>query len=111
MELAFAERELRDLCLNGFLAEQTLGKQVAEKLKARLADFAAVAAVSELFVLPGRLRELSDDRRGQLVVDLSEGKQLVFTGGHAKERLLESGEIDWSCVRRVKILGVEEGHE
>lgn len=88
-----------------------MGRSVAEKLKGRLADFAAASAVSELFMLPGRLRELSADRRGQLVVDLSEGKQLVFQGGHAKERLLESGEIDWSRVRRVKILGVEEGHE
>ena len=111
MELTFANRELRDLCLNDHLARKSFSDDVAEKLKARLADFAAVSFVSDLFVLPGNVRELTGARRGQMVVNLSDGEQLIFQSGHIKERALASGEVDWSRIRRVKILGVENGHE
>jgi hypothetical protein len=84
---------------------------VAGKLKSRLADLAAASVVSDLFLLPGRLRELLNERRGLLVMDLIDGQQLVLQGGHVKERLLQSGQVDWSRVRRVKILRLENGHE
>lgn len=111
MELAFSEKHFRDLCLNESFARQALGVPVAEKLKNRLADLAAASVASDLFMLPGKFRELLNDRRGHLVVDLIDGQQLVFQGGHVKERLLQSGEVDWARVRRVKILGLENGHE
>jgi hypothetical protein len=44
-------------------------------------------------------------------MDLVDGQQLVFQVGHVKERSLQSGAIDWSRVRRIKILGLENGHE
>lgn len=111
MELTFADKEFRDLCLNETLAKQTLGKPLAEKLKARLADLAAVSTVSDLFMLPGSPRELANDKRGHMVVDLVNGYMLVFKSGHIKERILTSGDIDWSRVRRIKILGLENGYD
>lgn len=111
LELAFANKEFRDLCLNESLARQTFGEPLAERLKRRLADLAAASVVSDLLMLPGRPRELTNDRRGHMVMDLIDGQQLVFQGGHVKERVLQSGDIDWSRVRRVKILGLENGHE
>lgn len=111
MELAFSEKKFRELCLNDSIARQALGDLVAEKLKSRLADIAATSDASDLFMLPGRLRELLHDRKGHLVMDLVDGQQLVFQVGHVKERSLQSGAIDWSRVRRIKILGLENGHE
>lgn len=111
MELAFSDKQLRDLCLNESLARQAFGVAVAEKLKTRLADLAAVSVASELSMLPGRFRELSSDRRDYLVLDLIDGWQLIFQSGHVKERLLDTGEVDWSRIRRVKILKVEHDHE
>ena len=111
MDLAFANRDFRDLCLNEFLARQALGDALAEKLKSRLADLVAASVVLDLFLLPGKPRELIDGRQGHMVMDLIDGQQLVFRCGHVKERVLQSGNIDWSRVRRVLILGLESGHE
>lgn len=111
MELAFADRSFRDLCLNEPLAIQALGRPLAEKLKSRLADFAAAFVVSDLFMLPGKPRELADGRRGHMVTDLINKQQLIFQSGHMKPRVLISGDIDWSQVRRILIIGLENGHE
>lgn len=111
MELTFANKEFRDLCLNESLAMQVLGPPLAEKLKRRLADLVAVSFVTDLFALPGRPRELSNDRHGRMVIDLINGQQLVFQSGHIRERILQSGAVDWSRVRRIKILGLESSHD
>lgn len=110
LELAFLSKDFRDLCLNESLAQQTLGPQVAGKLKARLADLAAAAFVSEIFGLPGRPRELAGHRVGDVAVDLANGQQLVFQAGHVEARLLPTGVVDWTRVRRIKILGLERDH-
>jgi len=111
LELAFADRNFRDLCLNEFLARQALGDALAEKLKGRMADLAAAFVVSDLFMLAGKPRELTGGRRGYMVLNLIDRQQLVFQGGHVKERVLQSGDVDWARVRRVLILGLENGHE
>lgn len=111
MELAFSDKKFRDLCLNEFLARRILGARIAEKLKSRLADLVAASVVADLFMLPGRPRELANDRQGYIVIDLIDEQQLVFQSGHIKGRMLPSGEVDWSRVRRVKILALENGHE
>lgn len=111
MELTFADKKFRDLCLNESIAKQALGSPLAEKLKRRLADLAAVSFVSDLFALPGRPREISNDRQDNMVIDLINGQQLVFQSGHIHERLLQSGAVDWSRVRRIKLLGLENGHD
>ncbi len=111
MELAFTDKNFRDLCLNEFLAIQVLGAPLAGKLKRRLADLAAATFVSDLFALPGRPRELMNNRSGDMVIDLINGQQLVFQNGHIKVGFLQSGSVDWTRVRRVKILGLENGHD
>lgn len=110
MELAFTDKVFRDWCVNRSLARQALGLPLADRLNRRLADLAAAAVVSEIFGLPGRPRELSGERQGHIAVDLLDGQQLVFQSGHVKAPLHPSGNVDWSRVRRVKILGLENGH-
>lgn len=107
MELAFAERELRAVCLNELKAVQELGPRAAEKLKRRLADLAAASTVSDLFGFPGRPRQ-HHDHLSQVVVDLIDGWQLFFESGHVKSRMLDNGEIDWARTKRIKILRLEK---
>lgn len=111
MELAFADRSFRDLCLNESLAREAFGGSLAEKLKSRLADLAAAYVASDLLALAGKPRELTGDRRGQMVMDIVDKQCLVFQSGHANERLLQSGDVDWSRVRRILIFGLESCHE
>lgn len=111
MELTFADKKFRDLCLNESLAIQALGPPLAEKLKRRLADLVAVSFVADLFALPGQPRELIDNRPSHIVMDLINGQQLIFQSGHVKTPLLQSGAVDWSRVRRVQIIGLESSHD
>lgn len=110
MELAFAERELRALCLNEFSAVQELGTRVAEKLKRRLADLAAAPTASDLFGLPGNPRP-HPDCPTQIVVNLIDGWQMYFESGHLKMRVFDTGEIDWAQTKRVKILRLENSND
>jgi len=90
---------------------QVLGFPLAEKLKRRLADLVAVSFVADLFALPGQPRELIGNRSGHIVIDLINGQQLICQSGHVRTPLLQSGAVDWSRVRRVKILGLENSHD
>lgn len=108
MELAFAEKSFRDLCYNESLAKQAYGPMLAGKLKRILADLAAVTVVTDLFLLPGSARELTGSLQGRMVINVVDEHQLVFQIGHINPPLLQSGEVDWSRVRRIKILGLEK---
>lgn len=111
MELAFAEKNFRDLCYNELLAKQAYGSMLAGKLKRTLADLGAATVVTDLFLLPGNTRELTGGLRGQMVINLVDEHQLVFQAGHVNPPVLQSGEVDWSRVRRIKLLGLEKNHE
>lgn len=111
MELSFAEKNFRDLCYNETLAKQVYGSTVAGKLKRILADLGAVTVAADLFALPGNARALSGDLQGRMVINVVDEHQLVFQVGHINPPLLQSGEVDWSRVRRIKILGLEKNHE
>lgn len=105
MELAFADRGFRDMCLNDTIMKQELEVELAAQLKSRLADLAAVDYVSEL--LAGKPKELDGDRSDQMSLSLTDNNHLIFKSGHTKPRTLESGKVDWSNVSRIKILGIE----
>lgn len=111
MELAFAEKNFRDLCCNETLARQAYGNLLSGKLKRILADLGAATVVSDLLLLPGSPRELTGDFRGRMVINLVDEYQLVFQAGHVNPPVLQSGEVDWSRVRRIKLLGLEKNHE
>lgn len=110
MELAFDKREFRDVCATSVLAQRQFGARLAHSLQARLADLSAIAVVSEVFNLPGRSRELKEPRQGTIVMNLTNDHWLAFISGHIKPRLLPTKAVDWSKVRRIRILGIENGH-
>lgn len=89
-----------------------LGSHLAEKLISRLADFQAAAAMSDLLALPGSPRELAGTRSGQMSIDLVDGNQLVFIPPlEHQAAAAASSSVNWSNVRRIKILGLERGNE
>lgn len=109
LELAFAEKSLRQLCENEAIAQRKLGVSVAEKLKRRLADMRAATSVKDLVV--GAPRELEGACQHQIAVDLCDGYRIVFCANHNNVPFLESGAIDWTQVSRVKILRIECNHD
>ena len=109
LELAFETKSLRRLCESEARAKRDLGSNVADKLKNRLADMRAIACAKDLVV--GHPRELDGPRVGQMAVDLSQGYRITFCANHPTVPRLGTGDVDWSRVRRIKVLAIEKNHE
>jgi toxin HigB-1 len=108
LEIAFAEKKLRRLCEREESARRSFGVEVAEKLKARLADLRAASCVKEL--VAGRPRQGARNRRNHVTVDISRGCRLVICANHRAVPKMDNGTIDWSRVNRVKVLDIESDH-
>ncbi len=103
MELAFLNKNLRQVCENEDIAKSNLGGEVAEKLKNRLADLRAVNSVDKLPVgNPKKMGENPPLYR----IELINGVFIFITPNHVKPLKLKSGLVDWSRVRRIKIIQI-----
>ncbi|MBD2501386.1 type II toxin-antitoxin system RelE/ParE family toxin [Anabaena azotica] len=117
MEITFAGSKLQKLCEEKNLAQKELGANCAKKLKARLADLAAVSCVAELTA--GCPHQLKGDRAGQYALDIDQskagrgrgGKRLVFEPDHDPVPLRQDGSIDWSKVTAVCIVFIGDYHD
>ena len=105
LELAFANKSLRQLCESEAKATRGFGGRVAQRLRRRLADLRAATSVKDL--VAGRPRELESVRRRNVSVELAEGSRIVFCANHNTIPMLSSGGVDWSSVSRIKILRIE----
>ncbi|MDO8261703.1 MAG: hypothetical protein Q7T21_00605 [Gallionella sp.] len=105
LEIAFAEKSDRQLCENEAIAVRKLGTKVADKLKRRLADLRAATSVKD--IVAGKPEVLFGKYKHQIAVELCDGYCLVFCANHNTNPLLESDELDWSRVSRIKILRIE----
>lgn len=105
MELAFDTKSLRTICESEPHARRELGPNVAETLKHRLADMHAATSPKDL--VAGRPRELPrSGTQPRMALDLSDGLSILFCANHPKAPLTARGDLDWSRVNRVKILGI-----
>lgn len=95
---------LRETCENEDRAIYELDVHVAKNLKSRLADLRAATSVTEL--IAGQPREIEGPCHPNFEVDLGGNYLLVFCANHKNIPVLESSAVDWSQVRRVKILRI-----
>lgn len=105
LEIAFAEKSDRQLCENEAIAVRKLGAKLADKLKRRVADLRAATGVKD--IVAGKPQVLLGKHKHQIAVELCDGYCLVFCANHNMNPLLQSDEIDWSRVSRIKILRIE----
>lgn len=104
MELAFESRELRTTCESEAFATDKLGATIAEVLRHRLADFRAASSPKDL--VAGRPRTTLGGQ--QMAVDLADSYEIVFKSNHPDCPMTESGQVEWSKVRRIKILSIRK---
>jgi toxin HigB-1 len=105
VELAFAERKLRDLCESYLKAERALGRPLATELKTVIADMRAVPSASDLVMRS--VKEIPDAMPPSMSVQLLPGGNVLFCANHGSMPLDAAGKADWSSVTRVKILKIE----
>jgi plasmid maintenance system killer protein len=109
LEIAFAEKNLRELCESEVKAKRILGLEIAAKLRRRLADIRAATSIRDLVV--GNPRELEGNCPRPYLIELGPGARMILMANHNHNPVLNSGCIDWSKVSRVKILRIEyDGH-
>lgn len=106
MELAFDTEDLRDMCEHEATAIARLGTLPAEALKNRLSDIRAADFISD--VVAGRPRTSVISGVECFQFDLADRYALTVTANHAPPRLDGNGLTDWSRVRRVKVVSVEQ---
>jgi hypothetical protein len=106
MELAFETVGLRHVCESDLEARKCFPQGTVEELQARLADMRAAKSVSDLVAgkpyfdphPPGRIR-----------FGLDGGYELMCVGNHPRPTLTGDGLIDFSRMRRVKIVTIAQG--
>lgn len=106
MELAFETENLRTMCEHEAVALNQLGQLAADALKNRLSDLHTADFVNE--VLAGRPRHLSMDGVDCVQFELVERWTLTISHNHVPPRNTLAGQTDWSRVRRIKIIRVEQ---
>ena len=100
VQLAFETKALREICEREDRARRALGLNTAEELKAWLADLRAARSVADLLAIdPQRMAD-------RVIVDLGEGKRMVFCANHTTNPTDASKQIDWARVTRIKIVEI-----
>ena len=109
LDIAFRTRALRDACEKQAEGERQLGSRVAQALWRRLADLRAATTVDE--VVAGHPEALTEDGSQLMVFTLTDEYQLIVAPGHNNMPVLDSGEMDWARVTRVKVIRIERRHD
>jgi proteic killer suppression protein len=110
VEISFASTRLRKTCESKKELQQLHGTACAKKAMARLLDLAAAPALEEFRRLPGRCHELDGDRKGQLALDLADGKRLIFEPANTPVPLKEGGGLDWRQIDAVLVVEIIDYH-
>ena len=110
MDILFKERKLEKQCNRQQELVRAHGARRAQLIRARLDSLKAASNLLEIRNLPGRLHELTGDRKGQLSLDLDHPYRLILQPAHDPVPLNGDGGLDWSRVNAVKILGIQDTH-
>jgi len=77
MELRYTTRDLERVCTDERRMQKDLGKNVAKKLKLRIAELTYVGEMRDLLEGSGRWKELKADRVGQWSARLTGNWRLI----------------------------------
>ena len=104
MQLAFQTRRLRSICEDIDVASEALGHPSAKRLTQRISELRAAVSVDDLIV--GNFSILDSAPPGLGKLSLTGKKEIRFCSNHVKPRVNADGTVDWSKVRRVRIVSI-----
>lgn len=114
MNIRFADRRLERECNNATLLQRRHGERRARLLRQRLVVLAEALSLADIgppYRGPMRCHELTQNRAGQLSIDLDHPYRLIFRPAHDPPPMREEGGLDWSQVTAIEILEVADTHE
>lgn len=111
MNITFKKKKLEKICNSRKLAQKEFGKIMGDRLMQRLEELSSCESLEIMKYLPqARCHELIQDRKGQLSVDLEHPYRLIFIPEPSFSYLSDGG-LDWSSVKKIKIISVEDTHD
>lgn len=111
MEITFISRKLQKVCNSEKEMRARFGKPLAERLQQRLAELKAADTLEDIRRLPpARCHELSQNRKGQLAVDVVHPKRLIFEPDHNPVPRKPDGGLDWPHVTRIRVIEIIDYH-
>lgn len=111
MEIVFKTAGLQKDMTDTKRCVRRYGADQARLLRRRLDEFRAAETLADIARLPGpRCHEYTQDRKGQLSVDLRHPYRLIFEPADDPVPRKEDGGLDWQAVKAVRILEVYDPH-
>jgi proteic killer suppression protein len=111
VEITFISRKLQKVCNSEKEMRTRFGKPLAERLKQRLAELKAADTLEDIRRLPSaRCHELSQNRKGQLAVDVVHPKRLIFEPDYNPVPRKPDGGLDWPHVTRIRVIEIIDYH-
>ena len=85
--------------------------QLARKVNQRLSDLSSADNLAVMKTIPAaRCHELTGDRKGELVVDISGNYRMIFVPLHDLIPKKADGGLDWEGVTKIQINEIEDYH-
>jgi plasmid maintenance system killer protein len=109
LEVLFEDADLARTFQNVRELRKKHGEVRAKKIQQRLNDLEAAETLAIMRSVPGRCHELHGDRAGQLSLDLDHPYRLLFRPADNPDPG-PGGGLDWSAVRAVVVIGIEDTH-
>ncbi len=109
MEVQYASKDLGKTLTDDRLLRKKYGK-LSDAIKARLADLRAVETLDDMRVMPGRIEELKQYRRGQFSIRISANWRMILMPANDPVPTKPDGGIDWTAVTIVEVLEMEDYH-
>ena len=111
MQVSFRTKKMQKTCSSQKAMVREWGPRTAKKLQQRLAELAAANSLGDLRSLPAaRCHELSQDRKGQLAVDLAHPYRLIFEPDQKPVPRKSDHGLDWPRVTCIAVLEVTDYH-
>ena len=110
VDISFEDNRFEQDCNNHRSLVRRYGDRMARVIRRRLDDLDAAETLEEMRNLAGRCHELIGDRAGQISLDLVHPERLIFVPAEDPLPTKPDGGLDWTQVRSVQIIGIEDTH-
>lgn len=93
------------MCANEEEASQKLNRAAGEALRRRISDIRAADSIAD--VLAGRPHPGMHNGVECYFIEIPPSFRLTVVPAHSKPRVKADGSVDWSLVRRVKVVSLQ----
>jgi len=110
LNVSFADDTLEAKCTRGTAEYNHLSKDNRIVLNTRIPAILRAPTLEDLRHADGRFHELQYNRQGQLSCTFDSGDRLIFVPDHNPVPVDSNGNLDWSKVTAIKIIGMGNYH-